>query len=82
MNAFRGIFLATIISILLWILIALGLWMWIFREPIPAFSHPPMTLQEKQMIRSAIRYHGDWPITREGYEGVWIMTRGEERIRL
>ncbi len=78
----KGIFFGTLCGVLLWLLIALVLWMVFFRELPPAFSHPPITLQEKQMAKQAIRYHGDYPITREGLDGVWIMTREKERIRL
>jgi uncharacterized membrane protein YccC len=81
LNSFRGIFLGTLLGIILWLLIAWFLWM-IIGPRTQAFSHPPITLQEKKMVRDAIRYHGDYPITREGHEGIFIMTRGDERIRL
>jgi hypothetical protein len=81
LNTFRGIFFGVGIGIVLWLLIAWVLWM-IIGPRTQAFSHPPITLQEKKMVRDAIRYHGDYPITREGHEGIFIMTRGDERIRL
>jgi uncharacterized membrane protein YccC len=77
----RGIVLGTVCGILLWCLIAWLLWM-ILTPYTEAFHHPPMTLREKKMVRDAIKYHGDYPITREGHEGIFIMTRGDERIRL
>jgi hypothetical protein len=82
MSAFRGIFLAAIAGIIMWILISWALWIVFFKDLPPAFSHPPMTLREKKMVHKALKRHGEFPITREGIEGVFYMTRGEERIRL
>lgn len=48
----------------------------------PAFSHPPLTPQEKRMVKRAIKYHGDYPITREGERGVFVMTIKGKRIEL
>jgi hypothetical protein len=80
-NTFKGIFLGTLLGIILWVIIAWVLWM-IIGPRTQAFSHPPMTLREKQVVKQSIKKHGDYPITREGHEGIFIMTRGDERIRL
>jgi hypothetical protein len=78
----KGIILGTVAGILLWLLIGLALYWAFFREIPPAFSLPDMTVQEKRMVKAAIKRHGDFPITREGERGIYYMTRGKERIRL
>jgi hypothetical protein len=81
MTAFRGIFLAGLISILLWILIAWGLWM-IIEPCVPMFSLPEMTPAERKMVEQARKYHGDYPITREGYEGKYFMHIKGKKVAL
>lgn len=82
MNAFRGIILGTLCGILLWLLSVLALWAVFFRSLPPAFSHPEMTLHEKRVVKQSIRRHGDWPITREGYEGRYFMHIKGKRVAL
>ncbi len=84
MNTFRGIMLGTVVGIILWLILGMAIWivMEFCRELPPAFSHPPITLQEKKMIKDSIRYHGDWPITREGERGIYYMHHKNGKVRL
>jgi hypothetical protein len=56
--------------------------LWLMQSPKTYFSHPAMTQQERQMVKKAIREHGDYLITRETYDGRYIMHREGERIVL
>ena len=78
----KGLLLGTLCGILLWLLIALALWMVFFRELPAAFSLPEMTQEERRMVKRAIKYHGNWPITREGYDGKYYMHIKGRRIAL
>jgi len=78
----KGILIGTTAGILLWLLIALALWMVFFRELPPAFSLPEMTTEERQMVKRAIRYHGNWPITREGETGKYFIHIKGKRVAL
>lgn len=77
----KGTKLALAIVLILIFYAALCLWR-ANAERKQAFSHPEMTAEERRMIKRAILKHGDYPITREGERGIYIMTRGKERIRL
>jgi hypothetical protein len=56
--------------------------LWLSQIPKPHFKHPAMTKQERQMVKKSIGKHGDWPIIREGEDGVFYMIQEGKRIRL
>ncbi len=59
----------------------LCLWWQVTEHRNQAFTLPPLTMEEKAMIKRAIRQHGDYLITRE-QDGRFIMHRDGRRIRL
>jgi hypothetical protein len=61
----------SILAIIIILLTVLHLW-WM-QAPKPHFSHPDMTQEERQKVKKAILKHGNYPLTREGETGRYIM---------
>jgi hypothetical protein len=56
-------------------------WVTLFPTPeVRAFHHPPLTVEQKQRVRAAVKKHGDYTIIREG--NTFTMIREGREIRL
>ncbi len=75
----RGI--AIMVAAVLLFYALLCLWWQVTEHRNQAFTLPPLTMEEKTMVKRAIKRHGDYPITRE-QDGRFIMHRDGGRIRL
>ncbi len=65
------------------IILLLIFYIWLYQMIArPHFQHPEMTPQEKKMVQKAIKYHGDYPIVREGFRGTYYMLHKDGRVKL